>query len=266
MEKYGDVNGKERGKYVVKIAKEIIAHKHGLSKMYKACDFFEYGRAKGSDYAASFNIPSWKPQDYEFLANQISFYNDEKGEVHTGFTEEGSIILFKQLYYRLLFNACLNYHPIILAKESAYKLGIEKSNLTNAQIFKMPERKFDGHANLGVQEWNTLLEQTIRNIFGGEKSYCGYGPKEKIMVIKRDSQGNVTYKKEFLQHLETEIKQRDPELYKKLKPMAILLTTPAMIELKLISDPNAFIKEQQKKEEQPQTLNFKQLRELRKAG
>ncbi len=238
-EKFGE-EGKQRAEKVLDIAKDVISHKHNLSKVYKWADFCEYGRANGSDYNSSFDFPAWNIEDYEYFADQRILFNDTEGKTQAGFTEEGAILAFKQIYYRLLFNAVLNYHPQVLAAEAAYKAGIQNANLTQKEVFGMTEAQFDDSAERGANGFKSSSTIRMRNTLGGEKSYCGYSPKERIYVVTKDKSGN-TKPIEFLEYLEKVIKYNNSDLYKTLKPMADILTTPTLIEMDLTIDPNAFI-------------------------
>ena len=242
IEKHGEEAGRKKADNVLNIAKEIIGHKHWLSKLYKSADIFEYGRTYGGDYNSSFDFPAWEEADYNWFANQRVLFKNQSGHLSVDFAEKGAIIAFKQLYNRLVFNALLNSHPEILASETAYKAGIQNSDLTRNQVFGMTEGQFDEKAQSGVNNLNSSSIVKLRNTFGGEKAYCGYGVKEKINVITQDSNGNMQ-STEFLKYLETVIKQRSPEQYNILKPMADVLTNPTLIEMDITMDPNAFTEE-----------------------
>lgn len=241
-EKFGEEEGRQRADRVLNIAKEVISHKHNLSKVYKWADFCEYGRANGSDYNSSFDFPAWDIEDYKYFADQRILFKDTEDKIQAGFTEEGAVLAFKQIYYRLLFNAVLNYHPQVLAAEAAYKAGIQNANLTKEEVFGMTEPQFDDSATRGANGFKSSSTIRMRNTLGGEKSYCGYSPKERIYVVAKDKAGN-TKPIEFMEYLEKVIKHNNSELYKTLKPMADILTTPTLIEMDLTIDPNAFINE-----------------------
>lgn len=251
-EKYGQEAGKKRAENVLNIAREVIGHKHLLSKLYKWADFSEYVRASGSDYSSSFDFPSWNKKDYEDFAKERVLFKDSSNKIQVGFTEEGAIIAFKQLYYRLLFNAILNHHPKVLALEAAYKAGIQNANLTQKQVFGMTENQFDTTAINGVNDLQTTSQTKLRNVLGGEKAYCGYSTKERIYVVTKDANGKQKAC-DFLEYLEKEMKHKNPELYKTIKPMADILTTPTLIEVDVTIDPNAFTKEE---DNEPVILKF----------
>ena len=254
IKKYGKEGGKAQAEVVLEIAKKVIGHKHELSKVYKWADFCEYGRANGSDYSSSFNFPTWEKEDYQHFADQRILFKDSNGKTQAGFTEEGAVLAFKQIYYRLIFNAILNYHPRVLAAEAAYKAGIQNANITQKQVFGMTEDQFDDTAVKGANDFKSSSRIKIRNVLGGEKAYCGYSPKEKIYVVTKDQNGNQKVT-EFTEHLEKIIKQKDSDLYKTIKPMADILTTPTLIELDITIDPDALMNEEN---DEPIILKFNQ--------
>lgn len=239
IEEYGEVEGKAKADRVAKIARDVIAHDHPLSKLYKWADFCEYGRAKGSDYHTSFEkFPYWTKEDYEWLASQVVLYKDKNGDMKMGFTEEGGIAAFKQIYYRALFNGFVNYHPSLLTTDNGYKFGIQRSNLTVDQVFHMTESEFDLCSLRGAEECDSKSVQISRNTTGGEAdAYCGWGEKEKFSCVKTDSKGNVIYEKLFTDHIEDSIRKSNPALYAVLKPMVHLLTIPNMLEMRSHIDP-----------------------------
>lgn len=234
--------GAEKAKKVIKLAKDMI----GLHlDEYKPADVLAYSKALGSDYNMSFGTDAWSKSDFEFLADQRIAYTDkvkvdgvEKEVVKIGWTEQGAVMLFDQLYDRLVFNLALNSHPYIAASEHAAKIGIQNAHLTNTQVFKMSISEFDEAAKNGVNKVQGVNSESIRIPFGGEKAYCSYGEKWKIWVVEKDISGQVVYKEDFLKHYETVIKQNDLELYESLKHKVKALTTPGLIELNIKIDPN----------------------------
>lgn len=235
-EKYGNEIGTKRAQKVLKTAREIIGHKHSLSKLYKWADFCEYGRSKGGDYNITLDFPYWNKEQYEFFADQFRLFADNEGIPHTGFTEVGAVIAFKQIYYRLLFNAYINSHPINLVTDDAYKLGIQNSDLTVGEVFGMSERDFDINACNGTENYKGYTRISNREHFGGRKAYCGYGPKERVYVVNEDADGNIQAL-EFLKYVELVFRQRDPKLYNALQPMIKILTTPIRWDLLIDSVP-----------------------------
>ena len=238
---YSDIGSPEEAEQhaerILAIARDIIGLKHPLSNIYKWADFSEYIRSSGGDFN-SFSFTSWTRDDYESFARQRLIYldkaeSDPKKRIKSGFTEEGAITAFKQLYYRLLFNAFINYHPTTQAKEHSYKLGIQNSpDLTIDKLMNMKtESGVDDCAFKGVNNINGSTHSRTRVVFGGRRAYCGYGdPKDRIMVITKDKDGNIQGQ-EFLTYLERVIKTTKPELYNSLKPMVKTLTSPVWIDL-----------------------------------
>ena len=234
---YGAKDGLEKAKAVLTKAQEIIGHKDEALR-WKYADFTEYACSNGGDFNSSLGFTSWNKTDYEYFADQMRLhrYNSEKKEkVKMCFTEEGAIIAFKLLYYRLLFNAFLNHHPITQAKELAYKLGIQHANLTVKEVIDMQnEAELDSKAYDGAQKITGTKQFTNRTLFGGKKAYCGYGqPKDLIYIDSEDQNGNITRVTEFLDYFETDLKRRNPEMYISLLPMVKILTTPTQIELQV---------------------------------
>lgn len=235
-EKYGSETGTKRALKVLQTAREIIGHKHSLSKLYKWADFCEYGRSKGGDYNITLDFPYWNKEQYEFFADQFRLFADNEGIPHTGFTEAGAVIAFKQIYYRLLFNAYINSHPINLIADLAYKLGIQNSELTVGEVFGMSEDEFDIKAYEGTKNYDNYTRMPIRELFGGRKAYCGYGPKERVYVVNEDRNGNI-HTLEFLKYVEQVIRRRNSELYDALQPMIKILTTPTRTSLIVHAEP-----------------------------
>ena len=229
-ELHGEEEGTKTGDKVCKTAQLIISFKHPLSWLYKPCDYLEYVRANGSDFNTSFELPAWGKEDYEYFASQTRIYLDKKGKVKIDFTREGGILAFKMLYYRALFNAYVNYHPITLAREQAYKDGIVRSNLARTDLFTMTEDGFDEAANNGVQKIKNSFASVTRNIFGSRtQAYCGWLPKDRIKVEGLDfllgENGEIGEG-----YLDAVIQYDDPELYEILKPMAKVLLSRTLNE------------------------------------
>ncbi len=230
---YGE-EGRETAKKIIAKAQEIIGHKDEILR-WKYSDFTEYARSSGGDFNSSFNFAPWDKKEYEHFADQMKLFRDKSGKVRMCFSEEGAITAFKLLYYRLLFNAYLNYHPITQAKELAYKIGVQNAKLTVQDVLNMQEEsELDNKAFEGVQNLDNDFNFINRILFGGRKAYCGYGqPKDLIFVAKEDSEGNITETQEFLDYFERDLKRNNPETYISLLPMVKALTTPTQIELQV---------------------------------
>ncbi len=227
-------NGRKIAATVLKKAQAIIAHKDEILR-WKYSDLTEYTRSSGGDFNTSLGFTPWSEETYKDFAEQMRLYRNTSGKVRMCFTEEGAITAFKLLYYRLIFNAYVNSHPVVRAKELAYKLGIQKANLSVEDILNMKtEAELDNKASEGVQKITGTTTFTNRDLFGGRKAYCGYGqPKDLIFVADEDQNGNIIGTTEFLDYFENIVKRRNPELYVSLLPMVKVLTTPIQIELQV---------------------------------
>lgn len=262
--KLGIENPQEHAENVLTLTRKIIGLKHPLSKLYKWADFCEYGRSRGGDYSTAFDFSAWTKEDYEEFAQTRRMFIDENENIQIGFNEAGAITAFKQIYYRLIFNAYLNQHPVVVSRETAYKVGIQNSNLTSKEVFGMSEPDFDAKADNGIRNYNNSSVIKNRYVFGGEKAYCGYGPKEKIYVVKENNAGKPEVY-EFLDYVERVLKFSNPEAYACLNPMIkALANNPTQIELHIQTTNSlnkneavpASVIEDQLRYEQARTANY----------
>ncbi len=247
---YGQ-NGDEIAERVIKNIKNILGHKPmqvktndsdaGVSReeefmwSYKpATDAADYMRSKGSDFPSSFGVEHWGEDQYKHFADQRVIFRDKMNRLRVGYSEEGAIDAFKQLYLRLIFNAFLNSHPVTLSTEAAYKYGARHvvPEMTLDRLSTLSDRELDELAVKFVGHSDDDPTQVNRNVFGGSKAYAGYGPKDTIYVVNN---GKVT---EFLDYYETVIKTECPDIYEKMKYMVDVLTNPSMVELRLKFDPS----------------------------
>ncbi len=258
IEKYGEEKGRDIAIRGIKNAIAILGHNSikveavnpetGQSEekvmdyRYKQLtDMADYMRSKGSDYPVSFNMPAWGKDEYEHYSDQVRVFEDKNGKIKFGFTEEGAITTFKHVYYRLLFNAFLNSHPVTLAVESAYKSGARQTGANLPEVYKMSDYELDGRTSGSVEKIHAKSRQVIRNVFGGSKAYAGYGPKDTIYVVRDRNGKQETY--EFLDYFHKVLKNENPEAYDSMKRMVDVVTDPTLLEVILNLDPDAFTDE-----------------------
>lgn len=242
IKKYGDEVGKKKAEEVTKVARNVIGCNDPLTKVFKLSDSGEYLRAPGGDYSSSFkDFKSWSPDDYSWLADQIRLYKDGD-DIKLAFTEEGGIVAFKQIYYRALFNAVLNFHKVTLIRENAFKFGVQQvKDLTLAKAMKLYEKELDQIALAGAKQFKGSIRKHDRQIFGGETAYAGWNPRDRIKILDASrnkvldmilGEGNAINEG----YLETVLKQKLPDQYPVLSKMAYMLMNPAQYDLELIFD------------------------------
>ncbi len=285
IEQYGEKEGKDIAEKAINYAIAILGHnsieveavnpqtgkpeKKIIDYRYKQLtDMADYMRSKGSDYPVSFNLAAWDKEQYEHYADQIAVFEDNDGKVKFGFTEEGAITTFKHLYYRLLFNAFLNSHPVTLAVEAAYKTGARQTNATLDEVYKMSDEELDTRASQSVRQVHAKSRQVIRNVLGGSKAYAGYGPKDTIYVVVNDGAGK-QQAYEFMDYFHNILRTKNPDVYNTMKHMVDVVSNPTLLEVILNIDPgykDDSLKTSEPNTEEPHVLPFEQPQQLKRTG
>ncbi len=221
--------GKERGEKILAQTREIIGKWSPLFKAFKIADYTEYTRC--GDFTCVDGFTKWSLNDVKEYADTVRLYKDEGGKVKTCFTEKGSLLTFKILFDRKIFNDSFNYFPISNAEELPYLLGLDAADLSAKDIKRMTEREIDASAKKGLSMLkNANFQFRLKHMTGGETAYCGYSkvdPERKILVYTDER----TEPMEFLDYLETVIKPKDKELYDDVQPMVNGLITPKEVKL-----------------------------------
>jgi len=221
--------GKEKGEKILKQTRDIIGKWSPLFKAFKIADYTEYLRC--GDFSCTEGFPLWNVDEVKAYVDQIRLFKNGNGEINTGFTEEGALTTFVNLFDRKVYNDTYNFHPLNKVEEMPYLLGLAAADVSSTQAKEMTEPDMDKAAISGLDKLKgSQFQFRVKHITGGETAYSGYSqvdPGRKIYVVFDDNRKPM----EVIDYIEQYVKPQDGEFYKDMKTRINCLTIPKEVDL-----------------------------------